>query len=129
MNAKTGVRILTEELKAMEIRAKDRGEIKGEFECHFGVMLPKTLIVTQELCGKWNVRCNALIRKRGLGPTQESAELDTLFQKFFKVSPPFGRHLTPEMCYAWRDKHQGYLMGIWVKRFRMQKSQRGNDSS
>lgn len=129
MKTETGRKTLSDELKEMELRAKDRGEIKGEFEYHFGVKLAKDLVITQQLCGKWNARCNALIRKRNIGPTQESAELDNLFQKFFKVSPPQGKHLTPEMCYGWRDKHQGYLMRIWIKRSHEQKATGNHDSS
>lgn len=128
MQSQARGRTLSKELKKLELRAEDRGAIKGEFEHHFGVILDRNLVITQELCAKWNIRCSALFKKRNMGPDQESSELDNLFQKFFKVSLPAGKHLTPEMCYSWRDKHQGYLIAIWIKRSQARRAQDKNDS-
>lgn len=117
--------ILKEELAQMQLRPEDRGKIKGEFEVHFfgkGVELPKEIVITQELCRRWNAQVIRLARDRKLGKDQVSEDLDNLFQSFFNAKLPEGKHITVELSSAWREKHLFFLLEIWQKRKRSERN-------
>lgn len=117
--------VLREELSRLELRAVDKGKIKGEFEEHyFGkeVELPKEVDITQELCSKWTVQFTKVAQAKRMGTDQISEDLDNLFEDFFNTTLPEGRHVTLQLCNEWRRKHQDFLLEIWQKRTRLEKT-------
>jgi hypothetical protein len=125
MKRKSLEKVLTEELGRLVLRAYDIGKIKGEFEEHYlgprkendpRTEIPKEIAITPALCKEWHAQVTKLARERRLAPEEVSEDLDTLFHNFFNATLPEGRHVTLEMCNAWRDKHMGFLIEIWLRR-------------
>lgn len=100
----------------MELRERDRGEIKGRFEIHFGAVLEFEVVIDQRTCAKFERIATRYATKKGLEKTDISPRLDTLFDKHFRVKLRKKEHITLEDWETWQNLFQLYLDQIALKR-------------